>query len=105
MSASARIRAMQAFLVECRMRHLMGGLPEGVSVSPALDRLPAESWELVLQDWVEWARAHAVEVDEAIERALGFWDSVRTDLPWKASFLMGYDAVTVQGSGRYLKTS
>jgi hypothetical protein len=69
-----RVAAMQSFLVECRMRHMMGGLPAGPSVSPALDLLGAGSWERILRDWAEWSRERGFEIDEAMERALGFWD-------------------------------
>ena len=89
-----RVTAMQAFLVECRMRHMMGGLPAGASVSPALDCLPADGWECILRDWAEWSRKGGIEVDEAMERALGFWASVRIGVPWRASFLKGYEALT-----------
>jgi len=90
-----RVTAMQAFLVECRMRHMMGGLPAGASVSPALDRLAAGSWEGILRDWSEWSRERGIEVHEAMERALGFWASVRIGVPWRASFLKGYEALNV----------
>jgi len=51
-----RIRAMQAFLVECRMRHVMGELPSDTSVSPALDLVPAESWADIMRDWAARSR-------------------------------------------------
>ena len=89
-----RLTAMQAFLVECRMRYMMGGLPAGASVNPALDLLTAGSWERILRDWAEWSRERGIEVDEAMERALGFWASVRIGVPWRASFLKGYEALT-----------
>jgi hypothetical protein len=86
-----RVRAMQAFLVECRIRKATGGLPAATSVSPALDLLSAESWECILRDWTEWCRARGLELDKAIERALGFWASAKVGVPWKASFLKGYE--------------
>ena len=89
-----RVSAMQAFLVECRIRHVTGGLPAATSVSPALGLLSAESWVRILRDWTGWCRARGLEVDETIERALGFWASVKDGVPWRASFLKGYEDLT-----------
>lgn len=89
-----RVRAMQAFLVECRIRKAAGGLPVAASVSPALGLLSAESWERILRDWTGWCQARGLELDEAIERALGFWASVKVGVPWRASFLKGYEDLT-----------
>lgn len=89
-----RVRAMQAFLVECRIRKATGGLPVATSVSPALGLLSAESWERFLRDWTGWCQARGLELDEAIERALGFWASVKVGVPWRASFLKGYEDLT-----------
>lgn len=89
-----RVRAMQAFLVECRIRKASGGLPVATSVSPALGLLAAESWERILGDWTAWCQARGLELDEAIEGSLGFWASVRVDVPWRASFLKGYEDLT-----------
>jgi len=75
-----RIRAMQAFLIECRIRQIMSVLPKGTSVSPALDCLPAESWELILREWAEWSREHAFEVersDRTSPRLLGCCEDLR----------------------------
>lgn len=89
-----RVRAMQAFLVECRIRHVTGGLPGATSVSPALGLLSAESWERILRDWTGWCQARGLELDEAIERALGFWASVKVGVSWRAGFLKGYEDLT-----------
>ncbi|MGJ5080213.1 hypothetical protein [Bradyrhizobium sp. HKCCYLS3013] len=89
-----RVRAMQAFLVECRIRHVTGGLPVATSVSPALGLLSPESWERILRDWTGRCQARGLELDEAIERALGFWASVKVGVPWRASFLKGYEDLT-----------
>jgi DNA polymerase III delta prime subunit len=89
-----RIRAIQAFLVECRLRHLMAGPSAGLSVRPALDLLPEESWVDILQDWAAWSHGRGIDLYEAVERALDFWASVRTGLPWEAAFLKGYEEVT-----------
>ncbi|MEY9180579.1 hypothetical protein [Bradyrhizobium sp. USDA 313] len=89
-----RVRAMQAFLVECRIRHVTGGLPAATSVSPALGLLSAESWGRILRDWTGWCQARGLELDEAIERALGFWASAKVGVPWRASFLKGYEDLT-----------
>jgi hypothetical protein len=89
-----RVRAMQAFLVECRMRHVMGELPSGTSVSPALDLVPAESWADIMRDWAAWSRERGIDLEEAIERALAFWATVKIGVSWKASFLKGFQALT-----------
>jgi DNA polymerase III delta prime subunit len=91
---SMRTAAMQAFLVECRIRHVTNGLPTGASASPALDFIADEAWESILRDWAEWSRERGIELDEALEQALAFWASVRIGLPWRASFLRGYEALT-----------
>jgi DNA polymerase III gamma/tau subunit len=93
-----RVRALQAFLVECSIRQAMKQLPVGATVSPALDSIPTESWEFILRQWVEWSERHGLSVDEAIERALGFWATVKTSVPWRASFDRSYEALT-DGSG------
>lgn len=95
-----RVAAMQSFLVECRTRHIMGGLAAGPSGSPALDFLEAGSWEHILRDWAEWSRERGVEVDEAMVWALGFWASVKIGTPWRASFLKGYEALIGQSDLR-----
>lgn len=89
-----RARALQAFLVECRIRKASGGLPVAASVTPALGLLPAERWERILRDWTGWCQARGLELDQVIERALGFWASVKADVPWRASFLKGYEDLT-----------
>ncbi|MGJ4899136.1 hypothetical protein ACQR2B_29185 [Bradyrhizobium oligotrophicum] len=89
-----RVRAMQAFLIECRIRHVSDGLLAGASVNPALDLIAAGSWERILRDWAGWSRERGIEVNEAMERALGFWASVRIGVPWRAAFLKGYEALT-----------
>lgn len=86
-----RVSAIQAFLVECRIREAAATLPAATSVSPALGLLSAESWERILRDWAGWCQARGLELDEAIERALGFWASVKVGVPWRASFLKGYE--------------
>ena len=88
-----RVAALQAFLVECRIRHATSGLPHGPSVNPALDLIATESWESILCDWAGWSRERRIGIDEAMERALGFWSSVRMGAPWKASFLKGYEVL------------
>ena len=93
---SMRVAALQAFLVECRIRHANAGFLLGPSVNPALDLIATESWESILCDWARWSRERRIGIDEAMERALGFWSSVRMGAPWKASFLKGY-AVLIGG--------
>lgn len=89
-----RVRAMQAFLVECRIRQASGDLPVATSVNPALGLQAVESWERIFEDWTTWCQARGLELDEAIEGALGFWASVRVGVPWRASFLKGYEDLT-----------
>ena len=89
-----RVTAMQAFLVECHIRQASGDLPVATSVNPALGLLTAESWQRILGDWTAWCQARGLELDEAIERSLGFWASVRVGVPWRASFLKGYEDLT-----------
>lgn len=89
-----RARAMQAFVLECRIRQMTGGLPAGTSTNPVLDLLPAGSWDLILRDWAGWCREREMEIDEAMERALGFWASVKIGVPWRASFLRAYEDLT-----------
>ena len=102
---SMRTAAIQSFLVECHIRHVAGGLPTGVSASPALDFIAVEGWESILRDWAEWSRERGIELDEALERALAFWASVRIGIPWRASFLKGYEALTGSRAIRGLETA
>lgn len=89
-----RVRAMQAFLVECCMRHSISGLPTDAGVSPALNFVPAEGWADLLREWAAWSRERGIDLDEAIERALAFWATVKIGVSWKASFLRGFQALT-----------
>ena len=86
-----RLKAIQAFLVECRLRHELGGLPSGVCVSPALDCLPAEGWDEILGEWDEWCALQSVALGDVIGLLLSFWAGVGADVPWRASFMKGYD--------------
>jgi DNA polymerase III gamma/tau subunit len=87
----ARLKAIQAFLAECYFRHVLGGLPRGASISPALDCLTDESWAAILANWESSCHSHAVAVGDTMVGALNFWASVRADVPWQASFLKGYE--------------
>lgn len=89
-----RIKAIQAFLVECRIRRAMGALPAAASVSPALDCLPTEAWTSIFAKWTACCQGGAIGVDEEIERALSFWASVTVDMPWMAAFVRGYEVLS-----------
>jgi DNA polymerase III delta prime subunit len=89
-----RIRAMQAFLAECRIRYKM----VAASVSPALDCIQSNDWTAILASWTAWCRDRAVEPDEALEQLLNFWATVRTVTSSRVAFFKGCE---VLASGRH----
>ena len=97
---NARMAAVQAFLVECHARALNGNSSAGTGMTPALDLLPAESWPSILQDWADWSRERGILLNEAMDRALGFWGSVRVGQPWRAGFRKGFEALSGNGQSR-----
>ncbi|MCK1389012.1 hypothetical protein [Bradyrhizobium sp. 21] len=87
------IKAVQAFLVECRIRQTMGTVPAAASVSPALDCLPPESWISMFGKWRASCQEAGTSVDEEIDRALCFWASVKVGTPWRAAFARGCEVL------------
>ncbi len=92
-----RMKAMQSFLVACQLQHLLGGVPPDGSVSPVLDLLSPTDWTRMLDDWTTWSLRTGIPVNEAMERAVGFWAALKVDMPWEASFLRGLSVLNGRG--------
>lgn len=93
-----RMKAMQGFLLACKLHHLLGTVPPDGSVSPALDLLTPFDWGRVLDDWTAWSERTGLPVDEAMDRAVGFWAGLKADMSWEASFLRGISVLNGRGS-------
>jgi DNA polymerase III gamma/tau subunit len=92
-----RMKAIQSFLVACQLQHLLGGVPPDGSVSPVLDLLSSADWTRMRDDWTTWSLRTGVPVDEAMNRAAGFWVAVKPAMPWEASFLRGISVLNGRG--------
>jgi DNA polymerase III delta prime subunit len=100
-----RVRAMQAFLVECRLRYLLDGMPADLSASPALNFVSAEGWAELMREWAEWSRQRGAGLDEAIERTLAFWATVKIGASWRGSFRRGFEELTESRASSRLEVS
>ncbi|MCK1283919.1 hypothetical protein IVB41_08205 [Bradyrhizobium sp. 44] len=88
-----RVKAVQAFLVECRIRRGLGTSWTARTPVPALHLIPSVSWARVLNDWSTWCQQREVDFDELLEKLLEFWSALDPRVQSRAAFLRGYELV------------
>ena len=82
----ARLRAIQAFLVECGIRGRMPKVQAGLSICPALDCVAGDDWTRLLAEWKGWCQERRLQFDEELARHQRFWAAVKIGTPSRAAF-------------------